>query len=208
RAVQWRRVAQLVPRSRCEERVAQRASALAATSDRPREAAGIELPPLERRDAADGLEYRYVALAIDRAKRIATLLVRAPSEPEPSEPEGFVRAGAGAWAIAAWRELDDAILHLRLNEPEVGVVLVHTSGDPQAILAVDGVLSRHRDHWLVREILLLQRRVLKPIDLTARTFYAMIEPGSAFAGALFELALAVDRSYMLATSEGAPPTIE
>jgi benzoyl-CoA-dihydrodiol lyase len=208
RAVEWRLVDELVPRSRFEERVAERASELAATSDRPREAAGIELPRLERRDAADGLEYRYVTLAIDRAKRTATLLVRAPSEPQPSEPEGFTGAGAGAWAIAAWRELDDAILHLRLNEPEVGLVLVRTSGEPKAVMAVDRALSRHRDHWLVREILLLQKRVLKRIDLTARTFYAMIEPGSAFAGSLFELALASDRSYMLATAEGAPPTIE
>src|SRR5438094_3965109 len=154
RAVEWRLVDELVPRSRFEERVAERASELAATSDRPREAAGIELPPLERRDAADGLEYRYVALAIDRAKRIATLLVRAPSEPQPSEPEGFTGAGAVAWAIAAWRELDDAILHLRLNEPEVGLVLMRTSGDPQIVRAVDRALARHRDHWLVREILL------------------------------------------------------
>jgi benzoyl-CoA-dihydrodiol lyase len=208
RAVEWRLVDELVPRSRFEERVAERASELSATSDRPREAAGIELPPLERRDAADGLEYRYVALAMDRAKRVATLLVRAPSEPQPSEPEEYVRAGAAAWAITAWRELDDAVLHLRLNEPEVGLVLVRTSGDPQLVRAVDHALSRHRDHWLVREILLLQKRVLKRIDLTARTFYAMIEPGSAFAGSLFELALAADRSYMLATSEGTPPTIE
>jgi benzoyl-CoA-dihydrodiol lyase len=208
RAVEWRLVDELVPRSRFEERVAERASELAATSDRPREAAGIELPPLERRDAADGLEYRYVTLAIDRVKRVATLLVRAPLGPQPSEPEGFVGAGAGAWAIAAWRELDDAILHLRLNEPEVGLVLVRTSGDPKAVMAVDRALSRHRDHWLVREMLLLQKRVLKRIDLTARTFYAMIEPGSAFAGSLFELALASDRSYMLATSEGAPATID
>jgi benzoyl-CoA-dihydrodiol lyase len=207
RAVEWRLVDELVPRSRFEERVAELASELSATSDRPRDATGVELPPLERRDAADGLEYRYVALAIDRAKRVATLLVRAPSEPQPSEPEEYVQAGAAAWAIAAWRELDDAILHLRLNEPEVGLVLVHTSGDPKAIVAVDRALSRHRDHWLVREILLLQKRVLKRIDLTARTFYAMIEPGSAFAGSLFELALAADRSYMLATSEGTPPTI-
>jgi benzoyl-CoA-dihydrodiol lyase len=207
RAVEWRLVDELVPRSRFEERVAERAAELAATSDRPRDATGVELPPLERRDTADGLEYRYVALAIDRARRVATLLVRAPSEPQPSEPEEYVQAGAAAWAIAAWRELDDAILHLRLNEPEVGLVLVRTSGDPRLVRAVDDALSRHRDHWLVREILLLQKRVLKRIDLTARTFYAMIEPGSAFAGSLFELALAADRSYMLATSEGTPPTI-
>jgi benzoyl-CoA-dihydrodiol lyase len=134
--------------------------------------------------------------------------VRAPTGAEPSDPEGFLCSGASAWAIAAWRELDDAVLHLRLNEPEIGLVLVTTSGDGKAVLAVDHALSEHRHHWLVHEIVLLQKRVLKRMDLTARTFYAMIEPGSAFVGSLFELALAADRSYMLATSEGAPPTIE
>ncbi len=208
RAVEWRLVDESVPRSRFEARVAERAAALAAESDRPKDAKGVELPPLERRDGADGVEYRHVSLAIDRAKRVATLTVRAPAGAEPSDPDGFVRAGASAWAIAAWRELDDAILHLRVNEPEIGLVLLRTSGDGKGVLAVDRAVSQHRDHWLVREILLLQRRVMKRIDLTARTFYAMIEPGAAFAGSLFELALAADRSYMLATSEGAPPTIE
>jgi benzoyl-CoA-dihydrodiol lyase len=208
RAVEWRLVDELVPRSRFEARVAERAAALAAESDRPTDARGVELPPLERHDGTDGIEYRHVSLAIDRAKRVATLTVRAPTGAEPSDPDGFVRAGASSWAIAAWREIDDAILHLRVNEPEIGLVLLRTSGDGKIVLAVDRAVSQHRDHWLVREILLLQKRVMKRIDLTARTFYAMIEPGSAFAGSLFELALAADRSYISATSEGAPPTIE
>ncbi len=208
RAVEWRLVDELVPRSRFEARVAERAAELAAESDRPKNAKGVELPPLERQEGADSVEYRHVSLAIDRRKRVATLTVRAPAGAEPSDPDGFLRAGASAWAIAAWRELDDAILHLRLNEPEIGLVLVRTSGDGKGVLAVDRAVSQYRDHWLVREILLLQKRVMKRIDLTARTFYAMIEAGSAFAGSLFELALAADRSYMLATSEGAPPTIE
>ena len=207
RAVEWRLVDELVPRSRFAARVAERAAALAAASDRPKHAQGIELPALERNETADRLEYRHVMLAIDRPRRVATLTVRAPSGAEPSEPEGFLRAGANAWAIAAWRELDDAILHLRLNEPEIGLVLLHATGDPQAVLAADQAVARHREHWLVREILLLQRRVMKRIDLTARTFYAMIETGSAFGGSLFELALAADRSFMLATTEGTPPTI-
>ena len=208
RAVEWRLVDELVPRSRFEARVAERAAELAKESDRPRDAKGIELPPLDRREQPDGLEYGHVSLAFDRAKRVATLTVRAPDEPQPTDPEGFERAGADAWAIAAWRELDDAILHLRLNEPEIGLVLVRAVGDPKAVLAVDRAVAQHREHWLVREILLLQRRVLKRVDLTARTFYAVAEIGSAFAGTLFELALAADRSYMLATTEGAPPTIE
>ena len=208
RAVEWRLVDELVPRSRFEGRVAERAAALAAESDRPKDGEGVALTPLDRRDGTDGVEYRHVSLAIDRAKRVATLSVRAPAGAEPSDPETFLRAGASAWAIAAWRELDDAILHLRLNEPEVGLVLLRTSGDGEAVLAVDRAVSQHRDHWLVREILLLQKRVMKRLDLTARTFYAIIEPGSAFVGSLFELALAADRSYMLASSEGAPATIE
>jgi benzoyl-CoA-dihydrodiol lyase len=207
RAVEWKLVDEVVPRSRFEARVAERAAELAATSDRPRDAKGIALPRLERRDGANGVDYRHVSLAIHRARRVATLEVRAPSEPQPTDPEGFARAGASAWAIAAWRELDDAILHLRLNEPEVGLVLVRATGDPKAVLAVDAAVAAHRDDWLVREILLLQRRVLKRIDLTARTFYALVDTGTAFAGSLYELALAADRSYMLATSEGTPPTI-
>jgi benzoyl-CoA-dihydrodiol lyase len=197
RAVAWKLVDEVVPRSKFESRVAERAAELASESDRPAGAKGIRLEPLDRHEGESGIEYRHVALVIDREKRVATLVVRAPGEPQPSDPEGFLRTGSAAWAIAVWRELDDAILHLRLNEPEIGLVLLRTEGDPKAVLAVDRAVSQHREHWLVREILLLQRRVLKRLDLTARTFYAMIEPGAAFAGSLFELALVADRSYML-----------
>jgi benzoyl-CoA-dihydrodiol lyase len=196
RAVEWKLVDEVAPRSRFAERVAERARALAARSDRPNHVRGIELTPLERRESGDGIDYRWVRLAIDRGRRAATLLVRAPSAREPADPEAFARAGASAWAIAAWRELDDAILHLRVNEPEIGVIALSTEGDPRAVLAVDESLARYRTDWLVREILLLQRRVLKRLDLTARTIFALIEPGSAFAGSLFELALAADRSFM------------
>jgi benzoyl-CoA-dihydrodiol lyase len=206
RAVEWKLVDEVVPRSRFEARVAERAAALAAAAGRADAATGIDLSPLERRATADGLAYRHVALAIERATRVATVVVRAPTEPQPADPAGLLRAGADAWAIAAWRELDDALLHLRFNEPEIGLVLLRTEGDPEAVLAVDATLARHRAHWLVREILLLQRRVLKRLDLTARTFYALIEPGSAFVGALFELALAADRSYMRDDPD-APPAV-
>jgi benzoyl-CoA-dihydrodiol lyase len=198
RAADWNLVDEVVPKSRFQERVRERAEALARRSDRPATEAGITLPTLRCRETADGLEYGHVTLALDRVRRVATLTVRAPDGPEPTSPEGFLRAGGHAWAIAAWRELDDAILRLRLNEPEIGLVLLRTEGDPQAVLAVDHVVAEHRAHWLVREILLLQRRVLKRLDLTARSFYALIVPGSAFAGSLFELALVADRSYMLA----------
>jgi len=203
RAAEWRLVDEAVPRSEFAARVRERAAALAATSDRPADGPGVELEPLAPQRSADALAYSWVQLAIDRAKRVATLTVRAPDGGEPDDPQAFLGAGSRAWAIAAWRELDDALLHLRFDELETGVVLLRTAGDPEAALGVDRALDRHRRHWLVREILLLQKRVLKRLDLTARTFFALIEPGSAFAGSLLELALAADRSYMLAGGE--PP---
>jgi benzoyl-CoA-dihydrodiol lyase len=198
RAVAWKLVDESAPRSRFTTRVAERAAALAQRSDRPATGPGIALGRLARKDTDDGVAYRHVSLVIDRDRRIGTLVVRAPDAPQPADPGELLRAGADAWAIAAWRELDDALLHLRVNEPDVGLVLLRTAGDPEAVLAVDRTLAEHREHWLVREIVLLQKRVLKRLDLTARTFYALIEPGAAFAGSLFELALAADRSYMLA----------
>ena len=201
RAVEWKLVDEVVPRSRFDERVCARARELARRSDRPEGARGIELPPLERRTSADALEYEHVSLTFDRDRRVATLLVRAPRATQPSTPDALVAAGARAWGIAAWRELDDALLHMRVNEPEIGLVLLRTAGDPEAVLAVDRMLVEHRAHWLVREVLLLQRRVLKRLDVTARTFYALVDGGSAFAGSLLELVLAADRAYMLADPE-------
>jgi len=206
RAAEWRLVDEAVPRSEFAARVRERAAALARTSDRPAHGPGVELEPLAPERSADALAYRWVRLAIDREKRVATLTVRAPDGGEPDDPQAFLAAGSRAWAIAAWRELDDALLHLRFDELEAGVVLLRTAGDPEAVLAVDRSLDRHRRHWLVREVLLLQKRVLKRLDLTARTFFALIEPGSAFAGSLLELAFAADRSYMLAGGK-APATI-
>src|SRR5437867_13290647 len=198
RAAEWRLVDEAVPRSEFAARVRERAAVLAAASDRPKGGPGVELHPISAARSADGAHYRWVRLAIDREKRVATLTVRAPNQGEPESPSAFLEAGSRAWAIAAWRELDDPLLHLRFNEPEVGVVLLRTQRDAKGVLAVDRAVDRHRSHWLVREILLLQKRVLKRLDLTARTFFALVEPGSAFAGSLFELALAADRSYMLA----------
>ena len=198
RAAEWRLVDDAVPRSEFAARVRARAAALAATSDRPATGPGIELDPISAARSANGIAYRWVRLEIERDRRFATLTVSAPDGDQPATPSDFLAAGSSAWAIAAWRELDDALLHLRFNEPEVGVVLLRTAGEAATVLTVDRTLDRHRAHWLVREILLLQKRVLKRLDLTARTFFALIEPGSAFAGSLFELALAADRSYMLA----------
>src|SRR5207247_3966853 len=182
-------------------RVRGRAPAWARPGARPARGPGVELEPLAPERSADGLAYRWVRLAIDREKRVATLTVRAPDGGEPDDPQAFLAAGSRAWAIAAWRELDAAVLHLRFDELEAGVVLLRTAGDPEAVLAVDRALDRHRRHWLVREVLLLQKRVLKRLDLTARTFFALIEPGSAFAGSLLDLAFAADLCYLLAGGE-------
>ncbi|AKU90630.1 2,3-epoxybenzoyl-CoA dihydrolase [Vulgatibacter incomptus] len=197
RAVEWRLVDEVAPRTRFDAKVREMAGALAASSDRPADAKGIELQPLQVTRTADRIDYRYVSVAIDRGQRIATLTVRGPTEPQPEDPAGFLKVGSAAWAIAAFRELDDALLHLRFNEPEIGLLALRTEGDPQAVLAVDRTLDRHQGDWLVREIRLLQKRVLKRLDLCARTLYALVEPGSCFAGVLLEIALAADRSYML-----------
>src|SRR5439155_1279293 len=140
---------------------------------------GYELESLSPRLTPTGVDYRWVRLAIDREKRVASLTVRAPDHGEPETPAAFLEAGSRAWAIAAWRELDDALLHLRFNELEIGVVLLRTAGDSAAVLAVDRAIDRHHGHWLVREIALLQKRVLKRLDLTARSIFALVEPGSA-----------------------------
>jgi len=197
RAVEWRLVDEVVPRSRFDARVREVSAELARKSDRPEGAKGIELSPLNAQRSADSIEYGNVSLRIDRAGRTATITVRAPSSPQPEDPTGFEAAGSSAWAIAAFRQLDDALLHLRFNEPTIGLVLLRTEGDPASVLSVDRTLERHASHWLVREIRLLQKRVLKRLDLMARTLYALVEPGSAFAGTLLELALAADRTYML-----------
>jgi benzoyl-CoA-dihydrodiol lyase len=197
RAVEWGLVDKAVPLSGFKDTVAERATALATQSDRPAAGPGITLEPLTPAIDEDTIQYRYVRGSIDRAKRVCELTVSAPDTPQPTTAEAFQAAGDQSWALRAFRELDDALLRLRLNEPEIGVVLLRTTGDAQAVLEVDAALDAHRDHWLVREIVGQIRRTLKRLDLTARSLFAMIEPGSAFAGTLFELALAADRSYML-----------
>ena len=207
RAVEWNLVDEVAPRAGFERRVGELTRELAARTSAAKEAPGIELEPLARNESEDRVQYGYVRLEIDRARRFATLTVRAPSTPQPQDPSAFAKAGSSAWALAAWRELDDAILHLRINEPNIGVILLKTEGDSQAVLATDRAVALNRNHWLMREILLHQKRVLKRLDLTARSLFAVIEPGSAFVGSLFEIALAADRSYMLNSSD-APCAIQ
>ena len=197
RAVEWGFVDAVYPASRFKAAVREHAEKLAATSDRPANEKGIALNPIAAKVSDSGVEYSTVSLAIDRARRVATLTVRAPETELPSTREAMHAAGDQFWPLRAFRELDDAMLRLRQNEPEVGVVVFKTSGDAANVLEVDRILLEHKDYWLAREIINFMKRTLKRVDLTARSFFALIEPGSAFAGSLFELALAADRQYML-----------
>jgi benzoyl-CoA-dihydrodiol lyase len=196
RAVQWRLVDAVHPTSQFKDAVQTRARELAAGSDRPAHAAGITLKALNPTVSDLALTYSAVSVTINRDKRTADLTVHAPTGPQPSTPDEILKAGDEFWPLRAFRELDDALLRLRVNEPEIGTIVIRTEGDRDAVLAIDATLVAHRSDWLVREIILFMKRTLKRLDLTARSLFAFIEPGSAFAGSLFELALAADRSYM------------
>ncbi|AMG45299.1 benzoyl-CoA-dihydrodiol lyase [Achromobacter xylosoxidans] len=197
RAKDWRLVDDVVKPARFEAAVRERALALAEGSSRPAGEAGVALTPLAREEGADALCYRYVDVQLDRAKRQATWTVRAPQGPVESELADIVAAGAAWWPLQMARELDDAILSLRTNELDIGTWIFKTEGDAQAVLAADAALQRHADHWFVRETAGLLRRTLARLDVTSRSLFALVEPGSCFAGTLLELALAADRSYML-----------
>ena len=197
RAKDWRLVDDVVKPAQFEAAVRERARALAEGSRRPAGEAGVALTPLAREESAHALSYRYVDVQLDRAKRQATWTVRAPQGPVESELADIVAAGAAWWPLQMARELDDAILSLRTNELDIGTWIFKTEGDAQAVLAADAALQRHADHWFVRETAGLLRRTLARLDVTSRSLFALVEPGSCFAGTLLELALAADRSYML-----------
>ena len=163
----------------------------------------MALGPLNATITADSVRYSGVTLEIDRDKRVASLTIQGPEGQQPATAEAIVEAGDQFWPLRAFRELDDALLRLRMNEPLIGTIIVRTRGDLETVLAVDRCLVAHPDHWFVREVVHFIKRTLKRLDLTARSFFALIEPGSAFAGSLFELALAADRSYMLDDDAGA-----
>jgi len=203
RAVEWRLVDAVYPTSQFKDRVAARAKELAAASDRPASGPGVPLGPLNPEVSDDAVRYSHVTLEIDRDKRVATIVVTGPDGSQPSSPDAILQAGDSFWPLRTFRELDDALLRLRVNEALIGTVVVRTAGDSQAVLAVDEVLVQNQDHWLVREVVQFIKRTLKRMDLTSRSFFALIEPGSCFAGTLFELALAADRSYMLDDPEQA-----
>ncbi len=197
RAVEWRLVDAVYPTSQFKQRVAARAQELAGRSDRPSSGPGIRLTPLRPRITDTAVTYSSVSLEIDRDKRVATLTVSGPEGHQPSTADEIQAAGDQFWPLRAFRELDDALLRLRIVEPLIGTVVVKTRGDQESMLAVDELLLANKDQWLVREIIHFMKRTLKRMDLTSRSFFAFIEPGSCFAGSLFELALAADRSYML-----------
>jgi len=197
KAVDWNLVDEIVATTKLVEVAEQRAHEFAATSSRPSDAKGVELKPLDRNiDSAGNVEYSTVKVDIDRQKRVARITISGPVGKVPSSMDEVLGEGASNWMLCCARELDDAILHLRFNELELGVLEICTQGDPQAVIAHEKVLFDNRDHWLANEILLYWKRVLKRVDMTSRSLVALIEPGSCFAGTLAELAFAVDRSYM------------
>jgi benzoyl-CoA-dihydrodiol lyase len=198
KAVDWRLVDSIAKPQQFAAHVKARAEALAAQSDRPADARGVALPRVERTDRADGIDYTNVSVVIDRAKRTATLTVKAPTTAQPTDIAGIEAAGAAWWPLQMARELDDAILNLRTNELDIGTWLLKTEGDAAAVLAADAVLLAHQDHWFVRETLGLLRRTFARLDVSSRSLFALIEPGSCFAGSLAELAFCADRAYMLA----------
>ncbi len=197
RAVEWRLVDEVVPGSKFEETVAARAQEFAAKSRRAAAGPGITLTPLTRSFTANGVDYGSLAVEFDRVRRIATMTLRGPANPPPGSAEAMLALGAEFWPLKLARELDDAVLHIRLNEFEVAAIVFKSSGDPAEVVAYEHFLDANKDHWLVREIRHLWKRVLKRVDLTSRSLVALIEPGSCFAGTLAELPFASDRSYML-----------
>jgi benzoyl-CoA-dihydrodiol lyase len=204
RAVQWSLVDEAAPLSRFPARVAERARALAASAP-ARSGPGVELRRLQPQYRDGGVDYEYVTLDVDASARVARLTVRGPGKDEPAAPAAMRERGSELWALRAFRELDDALLDLRFNRPEIGVVVLQTRGEPAKVLAADAALAAGREDWFVSEVLHHAKRVLKRLDLTARSLLAVIDAGSCFAGSLAELALAADRSYMLSAAGG--PTL-
>ena len=203
KALAWRLVDALAKPAVFAAKVRQRALELAAGSDRPADAQGVVLTPLQRSAEPDALIYTHVAVRIDRSRRAATFTVKAPSGQQPEDIAAVEAAGADWYPLAMARELDDAILSMRSNEPDIGIWLLKTEGAVDAVLAMDALLLALRTNWRVRETIGLLRRTLSRLDLSARSLFAVIDAGSCFAGTLLELALACDRSYQLALADDA-----
>ncbi len=201
RAKDWRLVDEVVKPQQFAEHVKQRALKLAEQSNRPAGANGVALTPLKRTVDTAGLHYEYVDVQCNREARTATLTVRSPESVIEDTLEKALAAGASWWPLQMARELDDAILTLRASELDLGLWIVKTTGNPSAVLSTDEFILNHQDNWFVREVLGMMRRTFARIDVTSRSIYAIVEPGSCFAGTLLELALAADRVYMRDASE-------
>ncbi|WP_295311043.1 2,3-epoxybenzoyl-CoA dihydrolase [Roseobacter sp.] len=197
RALKWRLVDELIPNATFDETVATRAREMAQNAAGHGAQKGIRLTPLERSFDADRVTWSTVALTVDRAGRRADVTITGPGEAAVADMDAFTEQGAQAWMLRCARELDDAILHLRSNEDEIGLIAFRTEGDPQAVVAHEALLLNNADHWLANEVLTLWKRVLKRIDMTSRSLVALVEHGSCFAGPLAEILWAVDRSYMM-----------
>jgi benzoyl-CoA-dihydrodiol lyase len=212
RAVAWRLVDEIVPNSKLEARVTERAKQFAAASKRNGSGKGIALTPLARSFDDSGIRYGLVSVDINRAERIATITIKAPDAAPPADIDGMMAQGASFWPLQVARELDDAILHLRINELQTAMLLFKSHGERANVVACDTFLETHKAHWLVNEIRQYWKRVLKRIDVTSRTLVTLVEPGSCFVGTLAELVFAADRSYMLiGQKQGdnrAPPALE
>ena len=212
RAVAWRLVDEIVPNSKLEARVAERAREFAAASARNGAGKGISLTPLCRTIDDSGIRYGFVNVDIDRAARIATISIKADDAPPPADVDRLIAQAESFWPLQVARELDDAILHLRINELQIAMVVFKSHGERANVLACDAFLEANKSHWLVNEIRQYWKRVLKRIDVTSRTLVTLVEPGSCFVGTLAEIVFAADRSYMLIGSRQGdnrpPPTME
>ncbi|MET0625250.1 MAG: 2,3-epoxybenzoyl-CoA dihydrolase [Pyrinomonadaceae bacterium] len=197
RAEEWGLIDGHFPTSKFQEGVEARVREILKETEGAEPGPGIRLNPLDVEASEAGREYRHVSLKVNREARHAELTVRGPRGEQPSSAAEIQALGDSYWPLRAYRELDDALLHLRMNEPEVGLVLLRTKGEINDVLNLDRTLVENREHWLVREIILHMSRVLRRLDLTAKSFFALAEPGGCFAGNLLELLLASDRSYML-----------
>ena len=203
KAKDWRLVDDIARPADFARKVQERALELASQSDRPAGAKGVLLTPIERTIEADSLRYKFVAVEIDRIRRTAKFVVKGPSGKQADDVDAIIAAGAAWYPLQMARELEDAILSMRTNEPEIGVWLLRTEGDLAAAAALDKTLLAHREHWFVRETIGLLRRTFSRLDVSSRSLFALIEPGSCFAGTLLELALACDRAYQLALPDDA-----
>ncbi len=197
RAKDWRLVDRLVAPSKLADETRKVAQEVSAKSKRPKDATGIALTPIDRTIDGDTLRYAHLTVEIDRERRAARFRFNGPAAPPPADAAAVHALGVAFWPLALAREFDDAMMHLRLNETEIGTWVLQSQGDLDLVAAYDALLEREKDHWLVREIVLFWKRTLKRLDVSSRSLIALVEPGSCFAGTLLEIVLAADRAYML-----------